>query len=140
MSADVLKEIFVSHDLNFFMQGVNTITQWELKSPGCEQSMRLLDFFGKLALQEYDEAYKKPSAGIYYSSIYEVQVANQNLLLLNTLITGTIRQNLQGENGKHNSTNYQFATRLMNEIGKIRKAEGLAERDRKQIIDCTELI
>ena len=126
----------MSHDLNFFMQSINTITQWELKSPGCEQSMRLLDFFGKLALQEFDEIYSNAERdGIFDKSDFAVvtQAVNQNLLLLNTLIAGTIRQNLQGENGKHNSTNYPFATRLMNEIGKIRKAEGLAERNRKPI-------
>ena len=101
------------------MQGVNTISQWEMKSSGCEQSMRLLDFFGKLALQEFDRAYTN----------VECQDANQNLLLLNTLITGTIRDNLRGIGGTYNSTNYPFATRLMNEIGKICKAEGLSEKE-----------
>lgn len=89
----------------FFLDGINLITQWDISAPGCDQCMRLLDYYSRLALKSKDE---------------------ELLLILNTVVTAKIRENLQGKNGSFKQTNYQFACEALERIAAIRKEEGLA--------------
>ncbi len=68
--------------------------------------MRLLDYYSRLALKSSDE---------------------ELLLILNTVVTAKIRENLQGKNGSFKQTNYQFACEALQRIATIRKEEGLAK-------------
>lgn len=63
-------------DRQFFLEGINLITQWDTKVHRCDQCMRLLDYYGRLALISEDR---------------------ELLLLLNTVITAKIRENLEGK-------------------------------------------
>lgn len=86
----------------FFLEGINLITQWDIESPGCDQCMRLLDYYGRLALSSED---------------------NELLLLLNTVITAKIRQNLEGKNGSYKATNYPYACEAIERIRPLREAD-----------------
>lgn len=98
----------------FFLDGINLITQWDISAPGCDQCMRLLDYYSRLALKSQDE---------------------ELLLILNTVVTAKIRENLQGKNGSFKQTNYQFACEALQRIATIRKEEGLARTaERKKAI------
>lgn len=92
-------------DRQFFLEGINLITQWDIKSPGCSQCMRLLDYYGRLALLSKDQ---------------------ELLLLLNTVITAKIRENLEGKNGNFKVTNYPFACEAIEKIRPIREADARA--------------
>jgi predicted SprT family Zn-dependent metalloprotease len=96
---------------NFFLEGVNQITQWDIASPGCDQCMRLLDYYGRVALQADDR---------------------ELLLILNTVITAKIRQNLQGQNGSYKQTNYPYACEALEQIKPLREADGRAQTERKR--------
>lgn len=91
----------------FFLEGVNLITQWDIKSPGCDQSMRLLDYYSRVALQSEDR---------------------ELLLLLNTVITAQIRKNLEGKNGGFKATNYPSACEAIEKIRLLREADARAQR------------
>lgn len=86
----------------FFLEGINLITQWDIESPGCDQCMRLLDYYSRLALSSED---------------------NELLLLLNTVITAKIRQNLEGRNGSYKATNYPYACEAIERIRPLREAD-----------------
>jgi hypothetical protein len=103
---------------DLFLQGINVITQWDIASPGCDQCMRLLDYYSRLALNSKD---------------------TELLLILNTIITHKIRENLKGKNGSFKKTNYPFACKAVEEIGVIRREEGLRLKDeaRKQPSDLS---
>jgi hypothetical protein len=94
-----------SSERAFFLEGINLITQWDLNKPGCDQSMRLLDYYSRLALKSNDK---------------------ELLLILNTVITAEIRANLNGENGSFKRTNYPYARTAVDQIASIRKEEILA--------------
>jgi hypothetical protein len=94
----------------FFLEGINLITQWDIKSPGCDQCMRLLDYYGRLALESEDR---------------------ELLLLLNTVITAKIRQNLEGKNGSFKVTNYPYACEAIERIRPLREADARAQKARK---------
>ncbi|MER0215947.1 MAG: hypothetical protein DU481_07085 [Nitrosomonas sp.] len=94
----------------FFLEGINLITQWDIKSPGCDQCMRLLDYYGRLALESKDD---------------------ELLLLLNTVITAKIRQNLEGKNGSFKVTNYPHASKAIKEIGSLRKQMAQSAKNQK---------
>lgn len=89
----------------FFLEGVNQITQWDIESPGCDQCMRLLDYYGRVALASEDR---------------------ELLLILNTVITANIRKNLQGENGSFKQTNYPYACNALVHIRTLREEDGRA--------------
>jgi hypothetical protein len=91
----------------FFLEGINLITQWDIKSPGCDQCMRLLDYYGRLALLSEDR---------------------ELLLLLNTVITAKIRQNLEGKNGSFKVTNYPYACEAIEKIRPLREADAKAQK------------
>lgn len=94
----------------FFLEGINLITQWDIKSPGCDQCMRLLDYYGRLAIQSGDR---------------------ELMLLLNTVITAKIRANLEGKNGSFRVTNYPYACELLEQIRPLREADARAYRANK---------
>lgn len=95
----------------FFLEGINLITQWDIKSPGCDQCMRLLDYYSRLALESEDRG--------------------ELLLLLNTIITAAIRRNLESKNGSFKATNYPFACEAIEEIRPLREADARAHKARK---------
>lgn len=91
----------------FFLEGVNLISQWDIASPGCDQSLRLLDYYGRIALRSQDK---------------------ELLLILNTVVTAQIRANLEGKNGSFRKTNYPYACKAIERIAELRKEDGLALR------------
>jgi len=95
----------------FFLEGINLITQWDIKSPGCDQCMRLLDYYGRVALQSEDR---------------------ELLLLLNTVITAKIRENLEGKNGCFKVTNYPYACEAVERIRPLREADARALKASKE--------
>jgi len=95
----------------YFLDGLNVIAQWDLKSPGCDQTMRLLDYYARVALDATDE---------------------ELLLLLNTVITAEVRRNLEGKKGTFKSTNYPFACEALERIGPLRERDGRAQRERRR--------
>lgn len=97
-------------DRQFFLDGINLITQWDIKAPGCDQCMRLLDYYGRLALVSEDR---------------------ELLLLLNTVITAKIRDNLEGKNGSFKVTNYPYASEAIERIRPLREADARAQRASK---------
>jgi hypothetical protein len=94
-------------DRQFFLDGINLITQWDLSSPGCDQCMRLLDYYGRLALASTDR---------------------ELLLMLNTVITAEVRKNLEGKNGSFKSTNYPFACEAIDRIKVLREEDGRGQK------------
>lgn len=94
-------------DRQFYLEGINLITQWDIKSPGCDQCMRLLDYYSRLALVSEDR---------------------ELLLLLNTVITAKIRQNLEGKNGSFKVTNYPYACDAIEKIRPLREADAKAQK------------
>lgn len=86
----------------FFLEGINLISQWDIKEPGCDQCMRLLDYYSRMALNSDD---------------------NELFLLLNTVITDKIRENLKGKHGVHHQRNYSYAVKAQEKISQIREAE-----------------
>jgi hypothetical protein len=99
-------------DRQFFIDGLNLITQWDISSPGCDQCMRLLDHYGKLALTSEDK---------------------ELLLLLNTVITAQIRKNLEGKNGSFRKTNYPYACDAIEKISGLRKQESIEYKNSKKL-------
>ncbi|MBJ9633688.1 hypothetical protein I5532_13705 [Citrobacter freundii] len=97
-------------DRQFFLEGINLITQWDIKAPGCDQCMRLLDYYGRLALLSEDR---------------------ELLLLLNTVITAKIRENLEGKNGSFKVTNYPYACEAIKKIRPLREANARAQKASK---------
>lgn len=95
----------------FFLTGINLITQWDISQPGCDQCMRLLDYYSRLALKSKDE---------------------ELFLILNTVVTAKIRQNLQGKNGSFRKTNYPFACEALEHIATIRKKEGIKRSEERK--------
>jgi len=95
----------------FFLQGIGLITQWDIESPGSDQCLRLLDYYGRLALSSNDR---------------------ELLLILNTVVTAQIRANLQGKNGSFKKSNYPFACEALERIAELRKEDGLSMRDRRE--------
>jgi len=96
-------------DRQFFLEGINLITQWDIKSPGCDQCMRLLDYYSRLALLSEDR---------------------ELLLILNTVITAKIRQNLEGKNGSFKVTNYPYACEAIERIRPLREADARSQKAR----------
>lgn len=75
----------ISYDRRFrlrehFLSGIAVIGQYDIDSPGCEQALRLLDYYSAIALELND---------------------TELLLLLNTVMTSEIRRTLEKlEEGK----------------------------------------
>jgi hypothetical protein len=101
------EETSLTTNRQYFLEGINLITQWDIKSPGCDQCMRLLDYYSRVALQSKDR---------------------EILLLLNTVITAQIRQNLEGKNGSFKVTNYSYACEMIEKIRPLREADARAQK------------
>ena len=99
------REASLRSERNFFLQGIDLITQWDLASPGCDQCMRLLDYYGRMALASKDRELP---------------------LILNTVITAKIRENLEGKNGSFRRTNYPYACEVIGKIAVLREEDGRA--------------
>lgn len=93
----------------FFLDGINLVTQWDIESSGCDQAMRLLDYYSRLALKNNDE---------------------ELLLLINTVMTANIRKNMEGKNGSFKSKNYPFVCEAIERIRPIRERDGRAQSSR----------
>ncbi|WP_207807988.1 MULTISPECIES: hypothetical protein [unclassified Pseudomonas] len=98
-------------DRQFFLDGVNLVTQWEMKSSGADQCMRLLDYYSRLALESSDR---------------------ELLLILNTVITAQIRKNLEGKNGSFRATNYPYACEAVEKIRILREADSRAHKAKRK--------
>jgi hypothetical protein len=98
-------------DRQFFIDGINLITQWDISSSGCDQCMRLLDYYSRLALTSNDR---------------------ELLLLLNTVITAEIRKNLEGKNGSFKKTNYPYACEAIEKISVLREEDSRAYKTRNK--------
>ena len=97
---------------DLLLQGINLITQWDIASPGCDQCMRLLDYYGRFALMSTDR---------------------ELLLILNTVITAQIRANLEGKNGTFKRTNYPHACESVVRIAERRKEDSLALKAQRNV-------
>ncbi len=99
-----------SSERQFFLDGINLITQWDIQSPGCDQCMRLLDYYSRVALTSKDK---------------------ELFLLLNTVITSKIRNNLEGKNGSFRATNYPYACEALEKIRPLRETDARAFKAEK---------
>ena len=97
-------------DRQFFLDGINLVTQWDIKSSGADQCMRLLDYYSRLALESGDR---------------------ELLLILNTVITAQIRKNLEGKNGSFRATNYPYACEAVERIRIFREADSRAHKAKR---------
>jgi hypothetical protein len=104
-------DTLVTVNRQFFLEGINLITQWDIKSPGCDQCMRLLDYYSRVALISNDR---------------------ELLLLLNTVITAKIRENLEGKNGSFKVTNYSYACEAIERIRPLREEDARAQKTSKE--------
>ena len=82
------------HMRQHFLAGVAAIAQYDIDSPGCEQAMRLLDYYSYLALSHDDP---------------------ELLHILNTVMTDKIRKNLE-EIQEHKQDIYAGAVAARNRI------------------------
>lgn len=94
-------------DRQFVFEGVKLIIQLNDQNPGCDQCMRFLDYYSRFALQSGDK---------------------ELLLLVNIVIIGEIRKNLEGKNESFKSTNYPFAVKALSEIRSIRKKDVMEQK------------
>lgn len=90
-----------------FTQGISLISEWDRKTPGCPQAMRLVDYYSKVALERDDD---------------------ELFFLLNTAITEKIRENLRGKgeekwHGEQIVFNYPFAVIALGRIAEIRERD-----------------
>src|SRR5262245_8305716 len=63
----------------YFLAGIAAIAQYDIAAPGCEQAMRLLDYYSSLALASDDP---------------------ELLHILNTVMTAEIRKNIEETQGQ----------------------------------------
>lgn len=99
-----------SSDRQFFLDGINLVAQWDMKTPGADQCMRLLDYYSRLALESGDR---------------------ELLLMLNTVVTAQIRKNLEGKNGSFKSTNYPYACEAVEKIRFLREADSRSHKAKR---------
>jgi uncharacterized membrane protein len=90
-----------------FTQGISLISEWDRKTPGCPQAMRLVDYYSKVALERNDD---------------------ELFRLLNTVITEMIRETLRGKgqekwHGEQIVFNYPFAVIALSRISEIRERD-----------------
>lgn len=104
-------EAVKSSERQFFLDGINLITQWDMKSSGADQCMRLLDYFSRLALESDDR---------------------ELLLIINTVITAQIRKNLEGGNGSFRATNYPYACEAVERISILREKDSRAHKAKRK--------
>jgi len=93
---------------------VEMIFRMTTTDPDSTVAMRLLDLYAKRALHETND---------------------EGLMILNTVITGQIRENLEGKRGSFNATNYIFALAAHNRIAILRREECMAL---KKVLSTTQ--
>ncbi len=90
-----------------FLSGLNIIGQYDVANPGCEQALRLLDHYSRIALElENDEL----------------------LLLLNTVITKDIRSKLEFYEKENTPDIYVYARTAKRQIADLLKAHHMARK------------
>jgi hypothetical protein len=78
-----------------FLQGIGHIAAYDIEKAGCEQALRLLDYYSMIANQlEEPELY----------------------LILNTVMTGKIRETLEGYDSNPKNQNYPNARKARSKI------------------------
>ncbi|MBF5093961.1 hypothetical protein F1643_05145 [Azospirillum sp. INR13] len=101
-----------------FTQGIDLISQWDRQEPGCPQALRLVDYYAKVAIERGDpELYR----------------------LLNTVITGKMRNLFEGKEGAQYITNYPYAIVALDKIRKIREGTRSFKEEHKEILDAAKL-
>ncbi|MFD1627249.1 hypothetical protein [Azospirillum griseum] len=101
-----------------FTQGLDLISQWDRTEAGCSQALRLVDYYARIACER-----KEPE-------LYR---------LLNTVITGKMRNLLEGGGEEYFITNYPYAVVALEEIKKIRKETMDFKKEHKDILDAAKL-
>ena len=93
-----------------FLAGLNVIGQYDVAHPGCEQALRLLDHYSRIAIQlDNDEL----------------------LLLLNTVITKDIRSKLEFYDQENTPDIYVYARSAKKKIAALLKAHHMARKGLK---------
>ena len=80
-----------------FLAGLDLIAQYDLKEPGCEQAMRILDYYSKLALEDGEDEW---------------------LWMLNVVITKEIRKKLEEAKAQKQEV-YRHAQDARDKIQKV---------------------
>lgn len=100
-----------------FTQGIDLISQWDRQDPGCPQSLRLVDYYAKIAINRNDpELYR----------------------LLNTVITGEMRNLFKGRSGVQYITNYPYAIVALERIKEIRKETMDFKKANQAVLDAAK--
>lgn len=89
-----------------FLAGIAAIAQYDIASPGCEQAMRLLDYYSSLALSSEDP---------------------ELLHILNTVITAEIRKNIE-EIQEHGQEIYVSAVTARSRIQEMLKTHHMQRK------------
>jgi hypothetical protein len=89
-----------------FLTGIAAITQYDIASAGCEQAMRLLDYYSSLALKQDDP---------------------DLFLILNTVMTGQVRKNLEDIQEKKQET-YVHAVTAREHIKRMLREQNLERK------------
>jgi hypothetical protein len=93
-------------DREHFLSGIAAIAQYDISKPGCEQAMRLLDYYSYLALSLSDDEFFR---------------------VLNTVMTAEIRNKLEEIEAQKQDT-YIYAINARKHIKDLLKREGLERK------------
>lgn len=94
-----------------FLSGLTIIGQYDVAKPGCEQALRLLDYYASLALELED---------------------TELLILLNTVMTKEIRSRLEELDGQKQPDIYVSARAAKQKIGEVLRDHHLARKNKKR--------
>jgi hypothetical protein len=94
-------------DREHLVSGIAAIAQYDISDPGCEQAMRLLNYYSYLALSRNDEDF---------------------LRILNTVITAEVRKKLEDLEARKQQETYPYAIEAHGRIKDLLKNEALARK------------
>lgn len=94
-----------------FLAGLNVIGQYDIANPGCEQALRLLDHYSRIALELKND---------------------ELLLLLNTVITKDIRSKLESLDEGTGKEIYVYARAAKKKIGDLLKDHHMTRKGIKK--------
>lgn len=94
-----------------FLAGLAIIGQYDVAKPGCEQALRLLDYYALLALELED---------------------NELLILLNTVMTKEIGSRLEELDGQKQPDIYVSARAAKQKIGEVLRDHHIARKNKKR--------
>ena len=94
-------------DREHLVSGIAAIAQYDISEPGCEQAMRLLNYYSYLALSLNEEDFFR---------------------ILNTVITAEIRKKLEDLEARKQQETYPYAIEAHKRIKDLLKREGLARK------------